>query len=151
MLDALGAPELPNAVGRSFLSLITGNGGAAQWENLAFTEYCSDEYAPEGGLYQRMVRHGDWKLAYYHGQPPQLFNLAEDPDELVDRAGDPACRGIRQALMEMVLDGWDPETVKARMAAKRADNGILRAWAQNMHPPEQYRWPLKPEMSQLED
>jgi arylsulfatase A-like enzyme len=33
---------------------------------------------------------GTWKLCKYHGHAPVLFNLADDPDELADRAGDPA-------------------------------------------------------------
>jgi choline-sulfatase len=150
ILDALGAPALPNAAGRSFLDLVNGTETKALWEDEAFTEYCSDEYAPQGGCYQRMVRRGDWKLIYYDGQPPQLFNLAEDPDELTDRAGDPACQEIQQALTERVLDGWDPRAIKAKMDAKRADNQILKAWARRTHPEEQYRWDLRPEMSRLE-
>ncbi len=151
MLDALGAPALPNAAGRSFLKLVNGTEtDALLWEDEAFTEYCSDEYAPPGGCFQRMVRRGDWKLIYYHGQPPQLFNLAEDPDELTDRAGDLACQEIQRALIERVLDGWDPRAIKAKMDAKRADNQILKAWARRTHPGEQYRWDLRPEMSRLE-
>ena len=57
------------------------------WDDLAFSEYCDDLFGPPGGCYQRMVRRGDWKLIYYHGEPSQLFNLAEDPDETHDRAG----------------------------------------------------------------
>ena len=97
-----------------------------------------------------MVRSGQWKLIYYHGQQPQLFDLQEDPYELVDRASDPACREIRQALTERVLDGWDPESVRRAMAVKRADNAILRAWARETRPADQYRWLLRPQMNRLE-
>jgi choline-sulfatase len=97
-----------------------------------------------------MVRQDEWKLIYYHGQEPQLFNLAEDPDELVDRAGDPGCQRIRRELAQRVLDGWDPERVRAQLAIKRAENQILRAWAQQTDPSEQYRWPLRAEMARLD-
>ena len=97
-----------------------------------------------------MIRLGAWKLNYYHGQEPQLFNLSEDPGERQDRAGDPACREIREELTCRVLDGWDPEQVKARMAAKRADGQILRTWAQHTQPSDRYRWSLKPEMNYLD-
>jgi arylsulfatase A-like enzyme len=41
--------------------------------------------------FQRMVRSQDWKLIYYPMiERTQLFNLAEDPEELKDLAGDPA-------------------------------------------------------------
>ena len=49
ILDALGAPALPNSSGRSLLGLVGAHGRKVQWEDEAFSEYCSDEYAPEGG------------------------------------------------------------------------------------------------------
>ena len=58
-----------------------------------------------------MLRDGEWKLNYYHGQPPQLFNLNDDPNELQDRTDDPACRDILAHLTQKVLDGWDPDSV----------------------------------------
>jgi choline-sulfatase len=149
MIDALGAPSLPAGEGRSFLGLLTGDDQT--WEDVAFSEYCSDEFAPEGGCYQRMIRQADWKLVCYYGQEPQLFNLAEDPHELVDLASSPACQDIRRELMDRVLEGWNPEEVVAQMAVKRAEIPILRDWARNTHPSDQYRWTLKPEMARLDD
>lgn len=148
ILDALDAPALPTSSGQSFLGLLTGE--SSQWENRAFSEYSSDEYGPPGGCCQRMVRQDEWKLVYYDGQEPQLFNLAEDPDELDDRAGDPGCRQIRCELTQRVIDGWNPGLVRAQMSVKRAENQILRAWAQQTKPSEQYRWPLKAEMARLD-
>jgi choline-sulfatase len=149
MVDALDAPALPTCAGRSFLDLLTGQDRA--WEDVAFSEYCSDEFAPEGGVYQRMVRQGEWKLVYYYGQEPQLFNLAEDPQERVDLASSPACREIRRELTGRVLDGWNPEQVIADMAVKRAENAVLRDWARSVHPVDRYRWTLKPEMARLDE
>jgi choline-sulfatase len=149
LIDALDARPLPACQGRSFLNLLTGT--ATTWEDVAFSEYCSDEFAPEGGCYQRMVRQGEWKLIYYFGQEPQLFNLAEDPHELADRARDPACQAIRRELEARVLGGWDPSNVVAQMAIMRDETAILRDWARNTHPADQYRWTLKPEMARLDD
>ncbi|MBM3189901.1 MAG: hypothetical protein FJZ90_14410, partial [Chloroflexi bacterium] len=142
LLDALGAPPLPASHGRSLLPLARGE--AVAWEDRAFSEYCTDE-----GCIHRMVRDGEWKLNYYHGQEPQLFNLRDDPHEMRDRAQDPACREVRERLTGVVLDGWDPEAVAARMRQKRADLDVLYAWAQRVVPPETYRWPLRPEMDYL--
>jgi hypothetical protein len=36
------------------------------------------------------------------------------------------------------------------MALKRSENEILRSWARHTGPAEQYRWPLQPEMAQLD-
>jgi choline-sulfatase len=97
-----------------------------------------------------MIRRDEWKLIYYDGQQPQLFNLAEDPHELVDRASDPGCARVRRELSRCVLDGWDPGDVRAQMALKRSENEVLRAWARYTRPAEQYRWPLHPEMARLD-
>ena len=97
-----------------------------------------------------MVRGGEWKLNYYHGQPPQLFNLKEDPNELNDRADDPTCRDIVADLTQKVLDGWDPERIAAQIAAKRADTQLLGRWGRNIQPADQYRWNLLPEMDYLD-
>jgi len=49
--------------------------------------------------------HRDARFKYVHfaGLPPLLFDLARDPDELVDRAGDPAYAGARLACAEALL------------------------------------------------
>ena len=143
LLDALGAPALPTSHGRSLLPLIRGE---TAWDNLAYSEYCSDE-----GCIHRMVRQGPWKLNYYHGQSCQLFNLEEDPDELRDRAPDPGCAHIVRDLTAAVLDGWDPELVGRRLQQKRADLDVLRAWARNTRPQETHRWQLLPEMDYVEE
>jgi arylsulfatase A-like enzyme len=150
MLDALVAPSLPNSVGHSFLGLLAESHPGENWEDVAFSEYCSERYCPEGGCYQRMIRQAEWKLVYYHGQEPQLFNLEEDPEELVDRAQDPTCSKTRQELTQRVLDGWNPERIAVRMASKRADNQILRAWAERTRPADRFRWELVPEMNYLD-
>ena len=152
ILDALGAPALPNSPGRSFLGLIDGpDSNDTAWDDVAFSEYCSDQFCPDGGCYQRMIRSGDWKLVYYHGQPPQLFNLSDDPEELIDRADDANCRAILAELTAQVLGDWDPDWVSAKMAAKKADVAILSAWTGNIQPHDLYRWPLEPEMNYLDD
>jgi choline-sulfatase len=149
MIDALRVPALPACQGRSFLGLLTGDD--AGWEDVAFSEYCSDEFAPEGGCYQRMIRQDEWKLVYYHGQPSQLFNLDEDPHERIDLASSPACQTIHRELERRVLDGWDADEIAAQMAVKTAEIEVLRDWARNTHPADQYRWALKPEMAHLDD
>lgn len=150
LLDALDAPALPHSPGRSLLSLVDGRADP-RWEDEAFSEYCTDQFGPPEGAYQRMIRRDEWKLIYYHGQPVQLFNLAEDPDELTDRAADPGCRLIREELTASVLDGWNPDAIIRRMADLRADNAILKPWAQNVRPPEHYLWNLRPEMNRLDE
>ena len=143
MLDALKAPALPNSHGRSALPLVCS--ADAEWEDMAFSEYCTDD-----GCLHRMIRSGDWKLNYYHGQPPQLFNLKEDPHELHDRAQDASCQEVLAGLTQKILDGWQPDVIAEKMAAKRADVRILSAWARRTQPEDRFRWNLLPEMDYLD-
>ncbi|MGH2370112.1 MAG: hypothetical protein ACRDI2_18200, partial [Chloroflexota bacterium] len=117
-----------------------------EWEDIAFSEFCVEE-----GWYQRMVRSGPWKLNYYHGHRPQLFNLEDDPDELHDLAEDPGYRKIRDELTARVLDGWDAEQIARTCALKHEQAQVLRAWARATHPAEQYRWPITTEMHYLDE
>ena len=152
MLEALGAPSLPNARGRNVLGLLRHDD--TEWEDIAFSEYCTYEGCPDNiGIQSnlhRMIRRDEWKLNYYHGQEPQLFNLADDPDELLDRAQDKSCRKIRERLTAEVLDGWDPEAIAEKMAQKRTDLEIIRAWAEHTKPKDQFRWERRPEMDYLD-
>ena len=98
-----------------------------------------------------MVRSGRWKLVHYHGECPLLFDLHDDPHELRDRAGDPACADIRAALTQRVLDGWDPEAIAGRLRDKEADNRLIEAWARSTRPADTHRWPLLPSMARLDE
>lgn len=148
ILDALQAPALPHSPGRSVLGLVDGR-GISNWDDIAFAEYCEDQYSPEGGCYHRMIRQDEWKLIYYHGYTPQLFNLANDPDELFDLAQEPAYDTVREALLTRLLSDWDPVEIVSTMAARRADNLILERWAEQTSPPDQFRWPVRSEMNWL--
>lgn len=143
MLDALGAPELPHARGRSLLPLLRGE--TNRWEDVAFSEYCMYE-----GHYQRMIRQDDWKLIYHHKYDPQLFNMTDDPEELNDRAKDPDCQVVREELTAKVLDGWNPAWVAAKMEEKRRDMEIISGWASATVAPEQFKWPKTPDMTYLD-
>ncbi len=163
ILDAIDAPALPRSRGRSFLRLLQ-EPGSIPWDDSAFSEYCTDSSSealvgglrapmPDAGLHgwrHRMLRRGDWKLVYYRGMVPQLFNLKEDPGELDDLASDPGYRGIRNELTLDVLEEWDPEAVALEMAAIQRDQQVLEPWARNVHPPDLYRWSLRPEMNYLD-
>jgi choline-sulfatase len=86
----------------------------------------------------RMVREGTHKYLYTHGHPPQLYDLADDPHELRNRAGDPAFAAIEAALHAAVLAGWDADAVqrevlasqRRRLFLKQADAaaGIVHDW-----------------------
>lgn len=64
-----------------------------------------------------MIRQGPWKLIWYVGFPPQLFNLAHDPEELTDLGMNPQYRAIRDDLEQALRRICDPESVDARAKA----------------------------------
>ena len=125
MLEALGAPALPNASGRSFWSVT--KDPTAPWVDLAFSEYCTDSVpAWTGGMavQQRMIRDHRWKLCWYHGYRPQLFDLLEDPDETTDLAEDPRFAAVRDRLSQQLLADWDPEQNSPAHGAAAARQGF---------------------------
>ena len=139
MLDAIDAPAIPGSPGRSALPLLKGD--CQDWEDVAFSEYSLYE-----GAVQRMIRQDEWKLIYYHEQPPQLYNLNEDPLEETDRASDPACRQVVSDLTARLLDGWDPDHVARRVQERRAEMDVIVQWAAETNPPDTHRWNRTPDM-----
>jgi choline-sulfatase len=155
MLDAANAPSLPSSIGRSLLPLIS-NPSDPMWEDIAFSEYCTEPGDPahsEGEtIWQnRMVRQGDWKLIYYHGMPSQLFNLKDDPDELVDLIGAPEHKDVASHLASLVLEDWNPDWVASQIRKQSANLEITIPWAKNTTPADTVRWPLDPKWDYLDD
>ncbi len=147
MIAALGGDPLPGAHGRDLRQLFPPDGESeSAWEDIAYSEYCTYE-----GWYHRMVRRGEWKLCYYHEEPAQLFNLADDPCEMMNRADDPSCRKILRELTDQVLSDWNPETIARRMDEKRRQLSVIQAWAERVQPPDQHRWEMTSEMNRLDE
>ena len=68
-----------------------------------------------------MIRQGDWKYVYYAGgYPAQLFNLADDPQELNDLANSAEYSGQRAHLHACLSEILDPEAVNAGAFADQA-------------------------------
>ena len=54
-----------------------------------------------------MIRMGSFKYVHYVGMPPQLFDLAADPQETRDLGQDPGYRGVvaeAEAALRKVVD-----------------------------------------------
>ena len=158
MLDASGSPKLPRSNGRSLLKLLK-DPRNTDWENLAFSEYCMDDadyfstssnlggldiHAMSGGVQNRMIRYNEYKLNYYNGFEPQLFNLKEDPDELNDLAKDKSHENIRKDLTNKVLENWDPNEIAEKMRVLRRETEIKKDWGTKIDPDDSLRWDLDP-------
>lgn len=145
-LSELGQAPIPEDInGRSLVPLLgIGNCDAGRadplpdWPDEAFSEFASPGI---GDPPSRMIRRGPWKLTVYHGyDEPQLFNLQEDPEEMHDRARDPACIQFRNELWARVHEGWDPEEIVRRTTIRRRDDALLVAWARAVQPPSVDLW-----------
>ena len=93
----------------------------------AFSEYHA-LYSVTGTF---MVRTERYKLVYYVGMPPQLFDLVDDPDETRDLAADPAHAEGLAACERELRAICDPEEIdrraKADQRARLDAAGGLRA------------------------
>ncbi|TVY11212.1 sulfatase-like hydrolase/transferase [Paenibacillus cremeus] len=98
LLDYAGLsnPEQDRLPGRSFYDLLQGQAGAGRDDIVIY-----DEYGPV-----RMIRTREWKYVHrYPYGPHELYDLQDDPNEEVNRAGDPPCQMVLEAL-RLRLGEW---------------------------------------------
>ena len=98
-----------------------------------------------------MVRQGPWKLYYYRGHDgPALYNLDDDPGELLDLGSDPACAEVRERLMTRLLDGWDPDEVYGQSTAMLREMDIIKEWGATVRPMHEDTLPVPPDAERIE-
>ncbi len=113
-LECVGAPAPRGSYhGVSPLALAAG----AEADRAVLSEYPA--IGSTGGI--TMLRKGRWKLVHCVRYRPQLFDLQSDPEELVDRAGDPGCGGVLAGLEAELRRFCDPEEVDARAKRRQAE------------------------------
>ena len=90
---------------------------------MGFAEYHA--LGSKAGAY--MLREDRDKLIYHVGMPPQLFDLAADPDETRDRVSDGSGVARAEELESKLREILDPEEVdrcaKADQLAKAGEHG----------------------------
>jgi len=98
MLAAAGAERPMNITGRDLVALAARGTGARQ---ASFSEY----------TYLKGVRTPRWKYVYYAGKPyAELYDLENDPSELVNLSDDPGYAGRVKELKElMILKNFESE------------------------------------------
>lgn len=108
------ADQLANPVdGVSLVNHLTAQGGTAERDVLA--EYCSEGFK----LPWFILRRGRYKLIHCETTPPLLFDLENDPQELVDLAGDPAHASTVKELRGELLTQWDVTGLPEQIAESR--------------------------------
>ena len=94
-------------------SLFEVAGAPADPARASFSEYHAVG-APAGAF---MLRKGRWKYHEYVGYPCELFDLAADPDERINRADDPACADVVAAMRSHLRRIVDPVAADRRAKA----------------------------------
>lgn len=91
------APGHPTLDGRSLVDLLTGARAPDRARGRAYAAMIADRYVPASRL---ALVIGRWKLIRTPGRKDELYDLATDPRELVDRAGTATgpLRELQQAL-----------------------------------------------------
>lgn len=129
LVELAGADAIPGVSGRSLVPHLTGE--SSDPTRGAFSEmFINSRIWPEVGASggpARMFRRGDWKCTYYHGERPELFNLAGDPNEMQDRSGDPDAKTILDSMTSELLADWDPEALQADMDRCAATRELVNA------------------------
>lgn len=123
VLDLFGAPVPGHLDGHSLAPLLEGD-PPADWRDQAVWEYDFREAAsgsaqrhfglPMDALNLAVVRTERWKYVHCAGLPPLLFDLADDPGELVNRVDDPGCARIRIEMAERLLT-WRARNLDKRL------------------------------------
>lgn len=68
-----------------------------------FRESVYAEIGPAGQPLHGMVRTREWSYARYAPGAEMLFDLQKDPQQLVNRVGEPGCRDALHAMRELML------------------------------------------------
>ena len=143
-LEALGLPAAPHRLeGRSLAPLLR-EGRSEGWRDDAFSELDYAFYKARldlgvspGEARCFMIRTERWKYVDFVGFPPMLFDLANDPDELVDLGRDPAHDSVRREMRDRIFHrlatrrnrvGMTDEEVVRRTDGARGVGVIIGEW-----------------------
>lgn len=108
LLDLAGA-DLPRCQGLSLRGLA--DGSADEHRGWALCEYRNSGHPYDPPVHTTMIRTGEAKLILHHGYPSssrgrtgELYDLATDPNELINLWDDPTHAELRNDLTAMLLD-----------------------------------------------
>ncbi len=139
LLDIAGNGALPELAapvdGRSLVALA--GGVATDWPDLVCAEYTA-EGVREPML---MIRKGPHKLIANGANPPLLFDLDADPDELENLAERPGSAGVRVELETIAADTWDAGELDRQV---RESQSVRRLLIEALRTGNRANWEFQP-------
>ncbi len=109
--------------GRSLLGVLRGEGESG-WRDCAISEIDFSDRGPRTLLdvhpwecRAHMLRTGRWKYILHERFRPQLFDLDDDPQELVDLGDEPGYEGVRRELHERLFTWFRRRRNRTEMPA----------------------------------
>ncbi|MGF1447860.1 MAG: sulfatase-like hydrolase/transferase [Opitutales bacterium] len=102
--DVFGVEAPSTFSGKSVLPLLTG--ATPEWRETVFSTYHGNQFGPYS---QRMVADRRYKYIWNPTAEDELYDLEQDPNELTNRATDPDCAGLLQAMRQRLV-AWMEET-----------------------------------------
>lgn len=105
--------------GESLLCLMQDTHG--DWKDEAFSEYLAHGVARPTA----MLRRGRYKLHYSLGDPPQLYDLSNDPNEFHDLARKPAYQSVIEELQTQLLSHWDPVILEQQVRQSQTERRLI--------------------------
>ena len=138
-------PTILDIAGKEIPEMAMPVDGRSLWE-MAKGKTCEDgeaiaEYCAECASHPMfMIRRGKYKYIHCDVDPPQLYDLNNDPDELKNLIEDPTYEDIAQSFKSEVLTRWDSEVIRTNVIATQKQRrgihaameaGILHSWDYN--------------------
>lgn len=118
LLDLLGLETIGQGQSTSFAPVLTAPDEVDAYQT-GYAEYNGTRYQ----FTQRILWDGDWKLVWNGFDFDELYNLREDPQELVNRIDDPTADGHLRRLMALA---WEKVKTFDDHPIGRSNYAILR-------------------------
>lgn len=118
LLELAGLETIGDGQSTSFAPVLSDPDATADYQE-GYSEYFGVRY----WFTQRVIWDGDWKLVWNCFDQDELYNLRDDPQELVNRIDDPACDEHVRRLMAIA---WRKIRDFDDHPLGRANYGVLR-------------------------
>jgi choline-sulfatase len=136
IIEFAGAPAPTDTDGQSFLGLLESPRERSP-ERVVFSEYHGEGVASPCF----MARKGTFKYVHIFGHEPQLFNLADDPNETRNLAGKRGFGEIERSLHQEIMKQFDPEAIAVDVTRSQAERTLMQ---RAMNEGERTRWDYQP-------